>query len=105
MKILGMGVPELTIILIGIAIPALFGIPCMNLAKKKGYSPGGFFALGFFFPLIGVIVILCLSDKNAQQNAAALQGAPQTLMQYKQLLDQGIITPEEFEAKKQQLMS
>lgn len=38
-----------------------------NIAKKKGYSYGGFWALGFFFFLIGLIVALCLDPKPGSE--------------------------------------
>ena len=48
------------LILIGLAfIPA-------NIAKKKGYSYGGFWVFGFFLWLPAVIVAACLSDKTKQ---------------------------------------
>lgn len=34
-----------------------------TIARNKGYSYGGFWALGFFFFLITLIVILCLDPK------------------------------------------
>jgi hypothetical protein len=42
--------------LVFIAIAAGFGYWASAIAKKKGLSAGGFFALGFFFGAIGVIV-------------------------------------------------
>ena len=42
-----------------------FGAWTRSIAVKKGYS-GGFFWLGFFFPLIGVIIAACLTDQSEQ---------------------------------------
>jgi len=50
------------IVWIGLCVGLAF-IPA-NIARKKGYSYGGFWALGFFFFLIGLIVALCLPDKT-----------------------------------------
>lgn len=50
------------IICIGAAVGLAF-IPA-TIARNKGYSYGGFWALGFFFFLIGLIVALCLPDKT-----------------------------------------
>ncbi len=37
-----------------------------SMARKKGYSFGGFYALSFFVSfLIAIIVVACLSDKSA----------------------------------------
>ena len=66
MKIGGVGIPELLILF---GPPLLFGYFTMRQGQKKGYSPVGFFCLGFFTGLIGLIISLCLSDKNMQANA------------------------------------
>lgn len=44
-----------------------------------------------------------LSNKNSSQVAATTSGADE-ILKYKELLDQGIITEEEFQAKKKQLL-
>ncbi len=49
------------LIAIGAAVGLAF-IPA-TIARNKGYSYGGFWALGFFFFLIGLIVALCLDPK------------------------------------------
>ena len=98
MKVLGFGVPELLILFGMLIIGLLFGWGCARIASKKGYSYGGFFALGFFLPIIGLIIALVIGDKASAPTA-------DELLKYKTLLDQGVITQEEFELKKQQLMS
>jgi len=50
---------------VGAAVGLAF-IPA-HIAKKKGYSYGGFWALGFFFFLIGLIVALCLDPKPGSE--------------------------------------
>jgi hypothetical protein len=50
-----------------IILVALAFIPA-NMAKKKGYSYGGFWVFGFFFWLPAVIVAACLSDKSIKQS-------------------------------------
>lgn len=37
-----------------------------SMAKKKGYSYGGFWVFGFFLWLPAIIVAACLSDKTKQ---------------------------------------
>ena len=99
MKILGMGVPELTIVL----MPAIIcGIVCYMLGKKKGYSPAAFGVMGFFLAVIGVIIALVIPDKNDSRHQAA---AADSLIKYKELLDKGVITQEEFEKKKNNLLN
>ncbi len=53
------------IIYIGIFVGLAF-IPA-TIARNKGYSYGGFWAFGFFFFIIALIVSLCLSDKTYPQ--------------------------------------
>jgi len=53
------------LIWLGAAVGLAF-IPA-TIAKKKGYSYGGFWALGFFFFLIGLIVALCLDPKPGSE--------------------------------------
>lgn len=54
--------PVAIIISLLIAVGLAF-IPA-TMARNKGYSYGGFWAFGFFFFLIALIVAACLTDKN-----------------------------------------
>lgn len=47
-----------------------------------------------------------IPDKNrkSENNIEQIQSAADEIKKYKELLDQGIITQEEFETKKQQLL-
>ena len=47
-----------------------------------------------------ILEIICNSDKKA----SASYSVADEIMKYKKLLDMGVITQEEFEAKKRQLM-
>ena len=40
-----------------------------SMAKKKGYSYGGFWVFGFFLWLPAIIVAACLNDKTKQANS------------------------------------
>ena len=95
--------------IIGIVIPiaasVAFGVCSANIARKKGYSYGGFFALGFFTWLIGLIIALCLNDRNpAPDPSHEAVSTADSILKYKMLLDQGAITPAEFDAKKAALL-
>ncbi len=50
---------------LGAAVGLAF-IPA-TIARSKGYSYGGFWALGFFFFLVGLIVALCLDAKPGSE--------------------------------------
>lgn len=42
-------------------------------AKKKGYSYDGFSIFGFFFPLIALIVVMCLPDRSVPEGLADVE--------------------------------
>ncbi len=102
MKIGGIGIPELTILLMpAIIVGAICCAICYTLGKRKGYTPAGFGAMGFFLGVIGLIIALVLPDKNDGSHRAA---TADSLLKYKELLDKGVISQEEFEAKKNELL-
>jgi hypothetical protein len=45
----------------------IFGIIAAVIAASKGRSVIGWFLIGFFFSVFGVIIALCVSDLNAEQ--------------------------------------
>lgn len=68
----------------------------------KGYhrSFWGYLILGVLFsPLISVIVLILLTKRQRDESAYA-----DAIQMYKQLLDSGAITQEEYEEKKKQLL-
>lgn len=87
--------------IVALVICVVFGIVTANLAKKKGYSYGAFFAVGFFLCLIGLIIVLVIEDKNKKVPESE---AANSLLKYKQLMDEGVITEEEFNDKKSELL-
>lgn len=104
--VLSVVIPIILILIIKICLGILVG----NIAKKKGYSFAGFFILGLFFFIIGLIVALCIYDKSAQINTltnvlkTAKTSNTEELLHLKELLDKNIITQEEFEQKKKRLL-
>jgi uncharacterized membrane protein len=96
MKIMGMdasAVFVLVLLLLIAVVPA-------RIAKKKGYSYAGFYVFGIFVWPAALIVALCIKDRT---NEAAAEGA-NALKAYKELLDSGAITQEEFDAKKAEIL-
>ena len=88
-----------------------------SIAKNKGYSFGLWWFYGWMLFIVAIIHVSCISDKNAQQTpiyqnnsipycppSNAGQSAADELKKYKELLDQGVITEQEFRAKKEQLL-
>lgn len=93
-------------------VMAILGMIPAIIASSKGYN---FFKWWLFGVLIWIIALVCacvLKPYDEAQAAAQKQNAlpttskdvPEELKKYKALLEQGVITEEEFEAKKAQLL-
>ncbi|MBR0403791.1 MAG: SHOCT domain-containing protein [Eggerthellaceae bacterium] len=95
MTVMGYSVGYGSVVFVLILSLLLAVIPA-RIAKGKGYSFGGFYVFGFFFFIIALIVALVMKDKN--------ESKPDQLLQYKKLLDEGVITQEEFDKKKSELL-
>ena len=67
-----------------------------KVADKKGYGYNAFALLGLVLPLIGLVIAIALPDKSVQSAV--------DLVNYKKLLDDGVITQEEFDGKKRELL-
>lgn len=90
-------------IMFAIGFIGLYIIICLipaNIAKKKGYSFAGFMCFALFFWLPALIVALLINDKNMKDS----NDSAEALIKYKQLYDQGVISAEEFNRKKQELL-
>ena len=98
---------------IGIIFGFVFGFACYKIIEDKGYDNANTWAIcGFFFGIIALI--LALAKPNIRQQSEmldAMRGVNQKaaspadeILKYKELLDQGIITQEEFDKKKKELL-
>ena len=62
------------VLVVILAIPVLFGWLSMHLTSRKGRDTGGekvgWFLLGFFFPVVGLIVALVVSPKAQTRSSA-----------------------------------
>ena len=108
-------------LVIGLVVSALLALIPAPIAKNKGYRAGLWWLYGFFLFWIALIHALCLKDLMAQpqkvtvvRTVPAKPAAPapsandanvKKLKQYKELLDSGVITQEEFEQKKKELLN
>lgn len=97
MIIFGMNVPEL--ILLGIVLAC--ALIAKGIGEKKGYGAGLSFCAGLFLGPLGIIIMAVVPDKSGQNTIASADA----LVKYKQLLDDGAITQEEFDAKKKELLA
>jgi len=81
-----------------------------NIAKKKGHSFGLWWFYGWMLFIVAIIHVNFIDDRNAvpaqTQNypSVGVSSAADELKKYKELLDQGVITEAEFNAKKAQLL-
>ncbi len=97
-------------IIVGIVVAALLAIIPAGIAKNKGYSAGAWWAYGFFLFPLAFLHALHLRDLNIplpnySPNVAQEQNdAVGELEKLKGLFDQGIITEEEYQLKKEKLL-
>lgn len=104
-------ITTLIIFFIIIADGVIWGFVTRAIVKGKGYEKyNSWFWCGFFLALIGVIVAACKPAVNTTQSYAPVPVQPQAsdadeLKKYKELLDSGAITQEEYDAKKKQLLN
>ena len=111
-------------ITVALVISLVFGLICNSIVESKKYPKNNGFYWGFFLGIIGLIVCCCkphyydtydgkMSLGNYNPNTLTHNGSfTQTqntnvadeLKKYKEMLDEGLITEEEFTAKKKQLL-
>lgn len=101
MKIFGIGGPEIAIVLL-IALWVVSGFIAKGIGEKKGYGAGLSFCAGFFLFILGIIIMAVLPDKSGKEKAVT---SAEALLKYKELLDAGAISQEEFDAKKKELLA
>ncbi len=102
-------------IFVAIVQGLICGFVAQVVSENKGYEDGFFW--GFFLGIIGIIVVACKPDNNSSYASALLSKETeekdksekellnvQKLKSYKDLLDSGVITQEEFDKKKSELL-
>ena len=100
----------------------LWAAVCFEVSKNKGYEyeAGKWFAIGFLLGIFGFLIVISkptntsnnsFSNQNIngvsngnQQNSSFSRSVTDEIVKLKKLYDQGIITEEEFQAKKEQLL-
>ena len=101
--------------LVSLAIAAGLGLIPANI--DKGYSFGLWWFYGWMLFIVAIIHVQFIPDKNAPQTPyisgnvsyapstqTSTQSAADELKKYKELFDQGVLTEDEFNAKKEQLL-
>ena len=90
--------------IISLIIGALLAIIPANLAKNKGYSFGLWWFYGWMLFIVAIIHVSLIPDKNLAPSKT-YRSAADELKGYKDLLDMGAITEDEFTEKKRQLLN
>lgn len=92
--------------LVTLAIAALLGLIPANIAKKKGHSFGLWWFYGWMLFIVAIIHVQFITDYNAPKvvNTAAGQSVADEIKKYRELANQGAITEEEYQKKKEELL-
>ena len=54
----------------GLVVGLVVAFICARVAGNKGHSAVGYGLLGFFLPLIGIIVVLVIKDRTGPKSIA-----------------------------------
>jgi hypothetical protein len=57
-------------IVLPVAIAAIFGLAAAAIAGRKGRSPGAWFAIGLLVPLLGVVIVAALDPAPPRERPA-----------------------------------
>lgn len=87
-------------------IAAGLGIIPATIAREKGYSFGLWWFYGWMLFIVAIIHVSLIPDKHPKPVPPPLPraGMADEILKYKELLDAGILSQEEFDAKKKQLL-
>lgn len=101
----------ITVLIIGIIIMAIYFLPAFVANDKKHPQAGAISVLNFFlgWTLIGWVVALAWACTNQEQKEVIAQSPEKKssvdeLEKLAELKEKGILTTEEFEAKKKQIL-
>lgn len=102
---------------VALVIAAFLGLIPASIAKSKGYSFNLWWLYGWMLFIVAIIHVSLIPNKNTIQMPYAggsadrmpccppsSQSVAEELKKYKELFDQGVLTEEEFAAKKEQLL-
>lgn len=88
-----------------LVIALIGGLVCCLVAINVNRNPLGWFVIGFLFPLIGLILLAVLPAGAAIPAAApAPPSALDDLGKLADLRDRGVLTAQEFDDKKRQIL-
>ncbi len=105
---MSLGAPEIIIIvIIGLGIYLLFPIWGYRAGSKRTVGPFVGLLLGAVLGIIGIIIIYCTPRITEQPfyDFAAESRKADDLQKYKDLLDSGAITEEEYQTQKTRILN
>ncbi|WP_343005204.1 MULTISPECIES: SHOCT domain-containing protein [unclassified Collinsella] len=82
-----------------LAVYAVCGGISGKIAENRGLNYTPYFALGLLLGPLGILITAVLANSSLPKEAD-----PDSILKYKQLFDQGVITADEFEQKKKELL-
>lgn len=83
----------------------IFGVICLGLGRDREVGSTAGFWWGFFLGFIGLIIVLYSPKIQQQQPRLNTQSIPDQLKKYKELLDSGAITEQEYNIQKARLLN
>ncbi len=98
------------ILVVWIAVGTLFAVVCAAMARSRGRDAAVWGLFGFFFAIIPVIVLMIAGSSASQRQISNISPVESLTVRLdeieklKQLVDQRVITHEEFEAQKRRLL-
>lgn len=100
------GIMNYTTMILALVVGAVCGVVTQGIMTPKGYGERASFCVGLFLSLLGVIIACLLPPKDGYAPATKSEtDNARALREYKRLLDEGAITPAEYDAKKRELLS
>ncbi len=83
-----------------------FPTVCVNILKNKGYSnPKVGILWGLFLGIFGIIICALAYNTHNKETSYSPSNSVDELLKLSQLLEKGLITQEEFDTKKRQLLN
>lgn len=101
-----LGLPEIIIIGIILCFYLVFPVWGYMAGRKRTAGPILGLLLGVFLNVVGIIIIYCTPKVNGQSfHGFQSVSKPDELQKYKQLLDSGAITEEEYQTQKAKILA
>ncbi|KAA0698291.1 SHOCT domain-containing protein [Neorhizobium sp. P12A] len=77
---------------------------CSNMARSRGRGSGLWAVLGFFLGLLAILILAVMGNTNERLTVSSASRGEE-IAKLKQLHDEGVLTEDEFEQEKRQLLA